>query len=132
MTSDETTFINDLFYIHVGYVHNIADSLPELFVWVTGEDENVTRFQEYVEIHYSDVPSDVIRQAEVKVNDQTITSNVSGDCFHTVNATSVVLYTKEFLVKERICNVSYVIANVYYKSTPEGFSIKIYLTTVRL
>ena len=117
----------------VGYVHEIGDNLPELYVGVTYNDtgENVAYFKEYAQIQYHSVPPDAIKLNEVKINGQTVTSNVSCDCFYTIDGTTIIIYTKEIPPIDNICDVSYVIVNVYYKSTPDGFDIKIYLTTVR-
>ena len=117
----------------VGYVQEIGDNMPELYMWVTYDDtgEYVTYFKEYVQIQYHDVPTDLIKVNEVKITNQTIISYVSCDCFYTKDGTSIILYTKEIPYIESICHVSYVLVNVYYKSTPDGFDIKIYLTTVR-
>ena len=121
------------FIVFIGHVHEVEDNLPELHIRVTYNDtgKNVTYFKEYVQIQYYDVMSDTLRQAEVKVNNQTLTSNLSCDCFSSIDGTTLTLYTKEIISYENICNVSHVIANIYYKPTPDGFDIKIFLTTVR-
>ena len=115
-----------------GYIEKRKHHMPELQIYVAYEiGTEVEEFQDYVELRYMNVSSFHGAEKQILINGELIPRKGTSDKLIREDASTLVLYTKQFPITQIICkNITDVFVRVYERDSDSGIDVKLYLSTV--